>query len=768
MARLSIFFFLSLFFFVSITNAASDQSEEAGVYIVYMGGKGSSTPGTLRADQARLMNSLSERNAMVQVFKHGFTGFSAHMSKEEANLITREPGVVSVFPDKELKLRTTRSWSFLKLQHYLDNPIPATELHSSTANGADTIIGLIDTGVWPESKSFNDQGMGPIPKHWKGTCQETEDFPASSCNRKIIGARHFDTRNQTSRDVDGHGSHTSSTAAGASVPGVSYYGLAPGTAIGGSPTSRIAVYKACYGYGCASSAILAAMDTAIHDGVDIMSLSLGSEPGYTFNIWTDPIAVGAFHAVEHGIMVVCAAGNGGPLPSSVVNFAPWITTVGASTIDRHVYANVVLGTNQVIKGGGIQFSGLSDSPKYPLIDGVSAKVQAHNISDDLARDCLPGSLDISKVKGRIVLCFNEISSEADKIRGIITQGARGLIMVDDDAKIQSDLVLVGDLTFPLTSIGSKDGNATLKYIQSNRNPTATIRRSATSLGYKPAPIVALFSSRGPSYLSHNLLKPDITAPGVNIIAAWSKMNTEFALPGQAPPDYVVISGTSMATPHIAGVAALIKSQHPTWDPSAIRSAIMTTAIQTCRDGSPVLRLPGLQEATPYDFGAGEVNMEQVMNPGLVYETAMTDHYLFLCNLGYNMSTIKLIAKNIPEGFSCPKNANTELISNLNYPSIAIAKFKKNVDRKVTRTVTNVGDEEETVYEVTVDAPEHIKVQVKPHKLHFTKEFQKRSFDVNFSTKYSLKSDVFGWITWSNDKYRVRSPFALSKNDRSSN
>lgn len=207
-------------------------------------------------------------------------------------------------------------------------------------------------------------------------------------------------------------------------------------------------------------------------------------------------------------------------------------------------------------GGGIQFSGLSDSPKYPLIDGVSAKVRAHNISDELARDCLPGSLDISKVKGCIVLCFNEIRSVGDKIQGIITQGERGLIMVDDDAKIERDLVLIGDLTFPFTSISSKDGNATLKYIQSNRNPTATIRRSATSSGYKPAPIVALFSSRGPSYLSHNLPKPDITAPGVNIIAAWSKMNTEFALPGQAPPDYVVISGTSMATPHIAVVAAL--------------------------------------------------------------------------------------------------------------------------------------------------------------------------------------------------------------------
>ncbi|KAK1357846.1 Subtilase family protein [Heracleum sosnowskyi] len=152
--------------------------------------------------------------------------------------------------------------------------------------------------------------------------------------RKLIGARRFDPRNHTCRDADGNGSHTASIAEGASVPGVSYYGLAPGTVIGGSPTSRIAMYKACCGGGCYSSA----MDVAIHDDVDIMSLSLGSIPIYTVNIWTDPIAVGAFHAVEHGIMVVCAAGNGGPLPSSVVNFAPWITTVGASTIDRQVFA----------------------------------------------------------------------------------------------------------------------------------------------------------------------------------------------------------------------------------------------------------------------------------------------------------------------------------------------------------------------------------------------------------------------------------------------
>ena len=193
---------------------------------------------------------------------------------------------------------------------------------------------------------------------------------------------------------------------------------------------------------------------------------------------------------------------------------------------------------------------------------------------------------------------------------------------------------------------------------------------------------------------------------------------------------------------------------------------LLTAVQTCSDGSPILKFPGSQVATPYDFGAGHVNIGQVMDPGLVYETSMTDYYFFLCNYGYNLSTIKIIAKTIPEGFSCPKNANTALISNMNYPSIAIANFKKNTEWKVTRTVKNVGDEDEAVYEVTVDAPEHLNVQVIPETLHFTQKYQKLSYDVKFSTKYSFDSDIFGWITWSNGKYRVRSPFALSLTERS--
>lgn len=147
----------------------------------------------------------------------------------------------------------------------------------------------------------------------------------------------------------GHGTHVAATAAGKAVPGASYYGLAMGTAKGGNPGSRIAVYRVCTPIGCRGSSILAAFDDAINDGVDVLSLSLGSSAAAGTQLSVDPIAIGAFHAFEKGITVVCSAGNDGPGNGTVVNVAPWIFTVAATSIDRDFESNVVLGGNKIIK-----------------------------------------------------------------------------------------------------------------------------------------------------------------------------------------------------------------------------------------------------------------------------------------------------------------------------------------------------------------------------------------------------------------------------------
>jgi len=231
-----------------------------------------------------------------------------------------------------------------------------------------TKLCFVNIGVWPESEVFNDNEIGPVPSHWKGGCESGEDFNSSHCNKKLIGAKYFinaflathESFNSSEsldfispRGYNGHGTHVATIAGGSYVPNTSYKGLAGGTVRGGAPRARIAVYKTCWYLdldiaACSSADILKAMDEAIHDGVDVLSLSLGFEPLYPETDVRDGIATGAFHAVLKGITVVCAAGNAGPAAQTVGNTAPWILTVAATTLDRSFVTPMTLGNNKVI------------------------------------------------------------------------------------------------------------------------------------------------------------------------------------------------------------------------------------------------------------------------------------------------------------------------------------------------------------------------------------------------------------------------------------
>ncbi|XP_054791110.1 CO(2)-response secreted protease-like isoform X2 [Prosopis cineraria] len=633
---------------------------------------------------------------------------------------------------------------------------------------SDVIIGVIDTGIWPESPSFNDEGIGEIPSRWKGVCMQGHDFKLSNCNRKLIGARYYNTQTKSDgnkthgeeakdspRDSVGHGTHTASTAAGTQVKNASFFGLAQGTARGGSPSSRIAAYKVCSQEGCSGGTILKAIDDAVRDGVDIISISIGIGSASEADFLGDPIAIGAFHAEEKGVMVVCSAGNDGPDPSTVVNTAPWLFTVAASNIDRNFQSSVVLGNGKTFQGFGINFSNLTHSKLYPLVFGENVAARFSLASE--ARNCGPGSLNSNKAAGKIVICVADDPTVRRRIKQLVLQdaGAMGMILIDEDKKDNPFNTGI----FPCSNVGHLEGNQILKYINSTKNPTATILPTVEVARSKPSPIVASFSSRGPSILTENIIKPDIMAPGVAILAAIVPKSTApgSVPPGERPSLFGLNSGTSMACPHVTGAAAFIKSVHKRWSPSMIKSALMTTATTYNNMRKPVTNSSN-HFANPHEMGSGEINPLKALYPGLVFETEVEDYLRFLCYYGYSQKNIRSMSKT---KFNCPKKSNKNLISNINYPSISIEKLRRTQQAKVIkRTVTNVGPLNVT-YLAKVHAPEGLIVKVLPSKLVFSENITKLSYEVSFYGKEAHKGYNFGSLTWLDGHHYVHTVFAVN-------
>ncbi|XWS33524.1 hypothetical protein CRYUN_Cryun22dG0090600 [Craigia yunnanensis] len=325
------------FFHVSMA-APLEKKNERKTYIVHMAK--SEMPASYQHHNHwydSSLKSVSDSAEMLYTYDNVIHGFSTQLTNEEAQQLESQVGILAVLPELRYELHTTRTPEFLGLSK-------AADLFPESDSASAIIIGVLDTGVWPESKSFADTGFGPIPSSWKGACESGTNFSSSNCNRKLIGARYFakgyeaafgpideSKESKSPRDGDGHGTHTASTAAGSVVEGASLFGYAQGTARGMAMRARVAVYKVCWIGGCLSSDILAGMEKATGDNVDVLSMSLG---GGMSDYFRDSVAIGAFAAMEKGILVSCSAGNSGPGPYSLSNVAPWITTVGAGTLDR--------------------------------------------------------------------------------------------------------------------------------------------------------------------------------------------------------------------------------------------------------------------------------------------------------------------------------------------------------------------------------------------------------------------------------------------------
>ncbi|KAJ6716940.1 PROPROTEIN CONVERTASE SUBTILISIN/KEXIN [Salix koriyanagi] len=422
-------------------------------------------------------------------------------------------------------------------------------------------------------------------------------------------------------------------------------------------------------------------------------------------------------AVKDGVDVISISiggGNGISAPyyldpiaigAYVTNLAPWIATVGAGTIDRSFPAVVVLGNGKRLSGvslyAGLPLSGKMYSLVYPGKSGVLASSL-----------CMENSLDPNMARGKIVVCDRGSSPRVAK--GLVVKKAGGVGMILANG-ISNGEGLVGDAhLIPACALGSDEG-------------------------------------RGPNGLSPEILKPDLIAPGVNILAAWTDAAGPTGLESDMrKTEFNILSGTSMACPHVSGAAALLKSAHPDWSPAAIRSAMMTTANTFNNLNQPLTDEATGNVSTPYDSGAGHLNLDRAMDPGLVYDITNNDYVKFLCGIGYEPRVIQVITRS---PVSCP--VKKPLPEHINYPSLA-ALFPNSAkgasSKTFIRTVTNVG-QPDAVYRSTIQAPRGVAVTVKPQKLVFSRAVKKRSFivTVTANTRNLIMGNsgaVFGSISWS--------------------
>ncbi|KAJ4871144.1 Subtilisin-like protease SBT5.3 [Raphanus sativus] len=756
MKRTNILSFLP-FIFLLLPHLGSKQilaSENASSYVVYFGSHshvGEITPDAMDRSQGNTLR-LSCREIATDAIFYSYTkhinGFAAHLDHDLASAnLHLEASHDSIMGLHGFGTQLLRSFLFPFGERPDSEKIPSLQISIQVCGLNLRALGM---KAWDQ---FLQDGREYV---------KTRKMPLSPRNRKLIGARYFhkgyaaavgplNSSFDSPRDLDGHGSHTLSTAGGAFVPGANVFGQGNGTAKGGSPRARVAAYKVCWppvkGNECYDADVLAAFDAAIHDGADVISVSLGGEPSSFFK---DSVAIGSFHAAKKGIVVVCSAGNSGPADSTVSNVAPWLITVGASTMDREFASNLILGNGKHYKGQSLAPSSMPHAKFYPIIAASEAK--AKNVTAFDAQLCKLGSLDPQKAKGKILVCLRGINGRVEKGRAVALAGGVGMVLENSNAT-GNDLT-ADPHVLPATQISFKDSLALSRYISQTKKPIAHITPSRTVLGTKPAPVMAAFSSKGPSSVAPELLKPDITAPGVSVIAAYtgavSPTNEKFDARRLL---YNAVSGTSMSCPHVSGIAGLLKTRYPSWSPAAIRSAIMTTAT-TLDDIPGPIQNSTYMKATPFSFGAGHVRPNLAVNPGLVYDSGIKDYLNFLCSLGYNASQISVFSG---KSFTCSSRKTS--LYNLNYPSITVLNLSSS-KVTVSRTVKNVG--RPSTYTVRVNNPEGVYVVVKPTSLNFTKVGEQKTFKVTIVKRKGkvAKGYVFGDLVWSDKKHHVRSPIVV--------
>ncbi|KAM0932232.1 putative cucumisin [Dioscorea sansibarensis] len=645
-----------------------------------------------------------------------------------------KPGFLFARLPEELRVQTTYTPQFLGLSE-------GRGLWWSSQYGEGMIIGVIDTGITPTHPSFESFNEVPVPPvNWFGNCSFGQDV----CNNKLIGAMAFQNGNNPSPlDDTGHGTHCASTAGGSPVYDAGILGQARGTAVGTAPRAHISAYKVLYGGRGWDYDFLAGIDQAIRDGVDVLSMSLGSGPKHFYD---SGIAVSSFYAITQGIVPYACAMNEGPTASDISNDAPWILTVGASSTDRRIKVTVQFGNGMEIDGESAYQPDTHNATDLELVfPGATGR--------DSDLQC--SSLIPDDVKGKIVLCMVGPISNTEKGEMVKAAGGEAMIVMNN---IKYGFTTFADpYVLPAAHISNVDARRLVAYAQT-RNPKASIVFKGTQFGASPAPSVAFFSGRGPSLYNGGIIKPDIIAPGVNILAAWP-VEVGPNPTGNTTSTFNFESGTSMATPHVAGIAADLKKSHPDWSPAMIKSAIMTTAYIEDLDGNPIADDAFLyRPASYFAMGAGHVNPERANDPGLVYDIQPWDYVPYLCGM-YPTRIVKAIVRQ--QWIDC-YTIQSITAAELNYPSISMMMpVSSGSAFVITRTLTNVGPAE--VYNLRIQLPDGVDVRADTYCLTFSALDEKQSFRLQFTSNgYAQSGQVSeGYIIWTSPTHVVRSPISVT-------
>lgn len=680
---------------------------------------------------------------MVYTYREVITGFAARLTADEAEAMEDKEGFIAAYPEREHPASTTYTPTFLGLANN-----PSSTLWPDTTMGAGQIIGVIDSGIAPTHPSFRDDGMPPPPTKWGGKCFWGN---TRTCNNKLLGAVGFRHRLYSNPfDNDGHGTHVASTAAGNFVNNANVINQAPGRASGMAPRAHLAIYKVLFvgpsGHSTGTDAdILAGIEQAIRDKVDILQMSLGA---VKLALFESPVVIGSFAAMSKGIVPCAAMANEGPAESILANDAPWILTVGASTTDREITAMVLLGNGSEIAGESAnQHTPLPSSAQLPL----AYPYEKLKTVDSLG--CHAAELKKLNLKGKIVMCFRfDIEDDA---RGQNVKNAGGAAMILLNHWKAGETTNAYAHVLPAAHLNNTGTQLIVDYYTNTTKPTATIQFQGTRFNINPAPSVAVFSSRGPSLTNGGIIKPDVIAPGVNILAAWPRPV------GPTGSVFNFLSGTSMATPHVAGVVALLRNKHPTWSPAAIKSAIMTTAYTLNREGNPITDEYGGDAATVFEQGSGHIDPVAAAEPGLIYQLNYFNHVHYLCGLYNSNQSVQLI---IQGAVNCNQVKGIEP-EQLNYPSFGVTLGGGKTTVTVKRWVTNVGDAGSN-YNVNVVEPEGVRVEATPKTLKFSRVGQELTYDVKFSLKGGLPAPSPGEVkdgrlSWDSGKYFVSSPIAVT-------